>query len=64
MALVRQDGALKVYEVIEDVKLVYATDNIISVIGGLSSLRSLACIEGFNMTSAGVLFPQEAPVWA
>lgn len=61
MALVRQDGALKVYEVIEDVKLVYATDNIISVIGGLSSLRSLACIEGFNMTSAGVLFPQEAP---
>ncbi|MBI0584489.1 MAG: hypothetical protein ISF22_09730 [Methanomassiliicoccus sp.] len=59
MTMVREDGALKVYEVLEDISLVYATDNIISAIGGLSDLRSLCWIDGFNTSMAGVLFPQQ-----
>lgn len=59
MTMVREDGALRVYEVLEDMNLVYATNNVISVLGDLSDLRSLSWVEGFNVSIAGVLFPQQ-----
>ena len=59
MNLVREDGALKVYEVREATARSFVTSNIISVMGGLDVLRSLNGMNDFDVSTAGVVFPQQ-----
>lgn len=59
MTLVRDDGALHVYEVMGEAVRAYATENKVTVLGSLDDLRALNWVDGFDPVRTGILFPQQ-----
>lgn len=59
MTLIREDGALHVFEVDGEAVRAYATENVVTVLGSLDDLRTLNWVDGFNPVRTGTLFLQQ-----